>query len=121
MSKSVNKLWESPEYKTNFVKKVRGKPSNRKGVKLSDAIKEKIRQANLGEKNPNYGKPRSQSFLDKMEKTYDGVVSPDGVVYTPLVGLRAFCREHNLDSGGMSKLLNGKQSSHKGWTKYVKE
>ena len=113
----MKRLWQDPEYRANFSEKNKGRVSNRKGVKLSNETKEKIRQANLGKNNPNYGKPRSQPFMDKMRKTYDGAISPDGDIYSPIVGLNDFCIEHGLDNGQMSRVLNGKSGSHKGWTK----
>jgi len=118
ISKSVKNLWENPEYRANFSAKNKGRVSNRKGVKLSEETKEKIRQANLGENNPNYGKSKSQEFINKISKTYSGAVSPDGIVYAPITNMAKFCRNHNLDNGAMSKLMNEKQKSYKGWKKY---
>jgi len=117
ISRTVTELWKNPTYKANFVSKIKGRPSKRKGCKLSEETKEKVRQANLGAKNPNYGKPRPQSFMDKMRKNYSGIVSPDGEVFTNIVGLNEFCRQHGLDSGGMSRLVGGKIKSYKGWTR----
>ena len=117
ISKSVTELWKDPAYKANYVSKMAGRPSNRKGATLSEESKEKIRQANLGAKNPHYGKPRSQGFMDKVRKTYPGVISPDGDVFSPIVGLNAFCKEHGLDSGSMSRLVQGKITAYKGWTR----
>lgn len=117
ISISMKKRWQDPEYRANYSKARKGKTSNRKGVKLSEETKEKIRQANLGENNPNYGKPKSQAFLDKMVKTYKGAISPEGDIYSPIIGLSAFCRVFGLDTGQMSRVLNGKANSHKGWTK----
>ena len=119
ISNSVKDLWKDEEYRKQHCKPRNWKNGipNRKGVKLSEETKEKIRQANLGENNPNYGKPKSQSFIDKMAKTYSGVISPDGIVYAPITNMRVFCTEHNLDSGQMSRLMSGKVNKYKGWTK----
>jgi len=115
----MKEMWKDPEYKANWMEKMKDKRHLLcKGRKLSDATKEKLRQANLGKNNPNYGKPRSQAFLDKMQKTYSGAVSPDGVVYAPITGLNTFCKEHNLDCGSMSRVMSGKYKHHKGWTRY---
>jgi len=100
ISVAVTSLWKDPAYRENFSAKNKGRVSNRKGVTLSEETKEKLRQANLGANSPRYGKPRSQGFMDKVRKTYPGVVSPDGEIFTNIVGLNEFCRQHGLDSGG---------------------
>src|SRR4030042_3730087 len=117
ISQSIEQLWDDPEYRAKHCKPRNWKNGipNRTGVKLSDETKEKIRQANLGKNNPHYGKPRSQGFLDKVRKIYPGVVSPDGEIYSYVIGLNKFCREHNLDSGQMSRLMSGKVQTYKGW------
>lgn len=120
-SESVKRLWENPEYraKCSIPRNWKNGIPNRKGAKLSDETKEKIRQANLGSKNPHYGKPRSQGFLAKVRKIYPGVVSPDGEIFLCIVGLNEFCREHGLDSGQMSRLMSGKVRAYKGWKIYL--
>lgn len=119
ISSSISELWQDPEYREKHCKPRNWKNGipNRRGVVLSEETKQKVREANMGEKNPNYGKPKPQSFYDKMQKTYLGAVSPDGIIYSPIVGLSQFCREHGLDTGQMSRLLNGMVKSCKGWTR----
>ena len=121
ISLSVKKLWKNPEYHASHCKPRNWKNGipNRTGVKLSDETKEKIRQANLGDKNPNYGKPRSQSFVDKVAKTYPGAISPDGIIYAPITNMRRFCIEHDLDDGSMTRLMTGRYKSHRGWVKFM--
>lgn len=85
--------------------------------------REKIRQATLGEKNPNYGKPRPEETRKKISvsnyKTYIGAVSPEGIVYSPIVGMREFCRQHSLNESSMVALMHNRRFQHKGWTKYT--
>jgi group I intron endonuclease len=116
---SVKKLWEDPEYrkKCSIPRNWKNGIPNRRGAKLSDETKQKIREANAGEKNPNYGQPKTQTFMDALCKTWEGLVSPDGVLQPPITNLAQFCREHGLDSGQMSRLMTGKAKSCKGWTK----
>lgn len=45
---------------------------------------------------------------------YPPIISPLDVVYQ-VDHLNNFAKEHLLDSGNLSKLLNGKAKSHKGW------
>lgn len=119
ISEAIKKLWENPEYRErcSIPRNWKDGIPNRRGAVLSEETKQKLRDANTGANNPNYGKPRGQSFLDKMQKTYPGVISPDGVVFSPITGLKAFCNQHGLDSGQLSRVLSGKAKSHKGWTR----
>jgi group I intron endonuclease len=121
ISAAVKKLWDDPEYREKHSKPRNWKNGvpNRKGAKLSDETKDKIRQANLGENNPNYGKTRSKESRLKMAKTYKGAISPDGIIYSPIINLREFCFIHALDNGSMSKVLNGKINAYKGWTRFT--
>ena len=120
-SETVRKLWENPEYHSSHCKPRNWKNGipNRRGVKLSDETREKIRQANLGSNNPNYGKPRQKSFIDKVAHTYSGVIDPEGKVYAPIINMSAFCREHRLDNGQMTRLMQGKVVKYKGWVKFT--
>jgi group I intron endonuclease len=45
------------------------------------------------------------------------IVSPTGEIIEGR-DLQAFCYEHGLLPSGMSPVVNGKRSHHKGWTKY---
>jgi hypothetical protein len=53
---------------------------------------------------------------EKLKKTYNGLISPEGVVHNSVVGLNKFCKNYNLSSGAMSELCSGKKKSYKGWT-----
>lgn len=57
----------------------------------------------------------------KRTKPYPKIVDPYGNIYTINVSLRWFCRQMNLTYGCMNLLINGKKSSHKGWTIYTNE
>jgi len=62
---------------------------------------------------------RDPSFVAKVAKTYHGVVSPDGIIYSPVTNMSAFCREHRLDNGQMTRLMQGKVVKYKGWIKFT--
>ncbi len=111
--------------------KKRGEPS--------EETKEKIRKSNLGQIPWNKGKRGVQTHNEKTRKkmseshigkkmgkqaiekrtktrcikTYK-VISPEKYEYY-VNNIRKFCRENNLDSGNMYRVLNGQQKSHKGW------
>lgn len=47
-------------------------------------------------------------------KFYSDIIAPDGVVYS-VKNIREFCREHSLDQSALTKVLNLKAKTHKGW------
>jgi len=126
LSDSAKELWQDPIYREKHCKPRKWKDGtpNRKGVKLSDETKEKIRQANLGENNPNYGLHRSdetkmrQSLGHTKSNKYPGAISPDGTIYAPINNMSAFCREHDLGISEMVSVMHLRRRSHKGWTLY---
>jgi group I intron endonuclease len=122
ISEAIKEKWNDPKYRGKCIDGFKSRPSNRKGSKLSDETKDKIRQANLGENNPHYGKPRPQSTRDKISKsnykTYAGAISPDGIVYAPIVGMREFCKQHDLCESSMIALMRHRLDKHKGWVRY---
>jgi group I intron endonuclease len=124
ISNSVRELWKDEEYRKQHCKPrnwKRGVPP-RTGVKLSDEEKQKLREMNLGENNPNYGLHRSEEtkriMSAKMAKTYAGAVSPDGEIFAPIHHMRNFCKEHDLGESSMVALMHGRIKQHKGWTKF---
>ena len=50
------------------------------------------------------------------KKSYSGIISPEGVIYTNIRGLAEFCRRHGLSKSNMSALCSGKIKQYKGWT-----
>jgi group I intron endonuclease len=57
-------------------------------------------------------RPRKPVF----SKAYYGFISPEGVAFSPIQNLRAFCREHGLLRSSMDKLYRGIIQNHRGWT-----
>jgi len=49
-------------------------------------------------------------------KTYDGFITPNGMLAGSITNLAAFCREHGLDNTHMVAVVNGRILSHRGWT-----
>lgn len=76
-----------------------------------------------GAAKSKFGKKAWQSleYRAKFEKTYRGFISPEGKVYSPVVGIRRFARQYQLDPGELIKVHNGKRRQHKGWTKYFND
>jgi hypothetical protein len=58
-----------------------------------------------------------QKVREAKMKTWQGFVSPSGVVYGPIINLAAFCREFNLDPDAMRALDLGVNKTSKGWRK----
>ena len=55
-------------------------------------------------------------------KTVNGIklISPDGTVYTKIVGIKDFALKHKLSPNHFSELLAQKRKSHKGWKLLIK-
>ena len=87
-----------------------GKPRDKKTI-------EKCRVANLGEKNPNFGKIGILSAVSKKVL----LISPEGEIFK-IYSYTSFCKKNNLTASNLRKVFQGKRKHHKGWTgKYLKE
>jgi len=137
----------SAEYSQNISKRMSGKnhPYYNKvgpnfGKSCSEFTKQKLREINLGDKNPNFGTVRSlesrvktrQSNIktnsgrltkkhnDKMSMSRSGgkiytVISPSGQEFT-FVNQALFAKEHDVSQQSLSRLLRGERKSYLGWT-----
>lgn len=88
-----------------------------KGRTTSEETRHKLSAANKG-KRRNVGREINEITKKKIAEAnakYFIVTSPEGIEFT-IKGLNRFCRENNLSPSNMSKIANGKQSLHKGWT-----
>jgi len=89
-----------------------------------------------GQLSPTYGMKHKQESIEKMKqnrkgkcaglenhntKTYDlsadPLVSPVGVLYTLIISLNSFCKEHGLSTSHLRGIIFSKPAykSHKGW------
>lgn len=63
------------------------------------------------------GVPKTPEHIEKMaaakRKAY--ILTTPENCEIQIVGLRRFCRDHNLDESALIKVAQGKQSTHKGW------
>lgn len=106
-SRRTKELWESQEYREKVVSAMRGVPK-------TEEMKESLR---AGSKRRWARQEERDAIGRKRANTYDGFISPDGIVYSPVINMREFCRTHNLCRPSMSKLNKGDISDHKGWTR----
>lgn len=60
-----------------------------------------------------------QANIARRQKTYIGVISPDGVVYSPITNLSRFAKEHGLDIRDLRHLVHGRQKIYHGWVALV--
>jgi len=60
----------------------------------------------------------SQAARNTLNETYQ-LIDAEGTIHT-FDNQRQFCLEHNLHTGSISNILNGKRKSHKGFKKYDK-
>lgn len=68
----------------------------------------------------NFDIARLKSIL-VTQKTYDGFINPDGIVFSPVINLTKFAREHKLTRQSLYRVYTNQLNHHKGWTKYNKE
>jgi len=88
----------------------------RKGMKFSDKHKENLSKARRKRITTEETKQRmSKASKGKINiKTYK-LIDPDENEYITTNGLVLFCKEHNLTSQNLHKVLNGQREHHKGW------
>jgi len=89
---------------------------------LSDEHKEKLRKANIGKNNPNYGKKASQETKYKMSKSRSGIKHPNsnwweltfsnGNTIT-MCGLSNWLKENNYSCGNIHMVYLGIRKKHK--------
>lgn len=60
---------------------------------------------------------RESRYLCSNPKKQALVKSPENIVYE-VKGISVFAREHQLDIGALSKIINKQRKAHKGWTLY---
>lgn len=58
----------------------------------------------------------NKDYHHEEKRTYDiRLISPEGTVYGPIIGLCAFAREHGFHKGNLRLLINGDLKSCMGW------
>ena len=112
----------------------------RKGKLPSEETRRKLSEANKGENHPNYGKSLSEETRKKISELHKGknvsiksiekfrnnfkktyyLVSPIGEIIEEYDTFCGICKKYDLDVGALSRVKNGKQKQHKGWT-FLKE
>lgn len=116
ISDSMKKLWKTEDYRrkvteshvgTKATEESRRKRSEMDKIRArtDPAYQERLRRMN-------------QKTVEVHSKTYDGFISPGGIIYREVKNLSAFCREHGLSQGDMRQVFLGLRKQHKGWTRY---
>lgn len=112
----------SPERRKKLVEGFSGDNNPSRKKLFSPERRSMMSKIMSGDKNPNFGKPRSEEVKEKIRKSnckklYNGIVSPDGIVYDGINNMSEFCRNHGLIVTNMIAVINGRNKSHKGWHK----
>lgn len=122
LSEGAKSSWNNPQSKQRNVdviekrkksyKNTRNDPTshfNSELAKQNRSIARKLVMKNPQsiQNNPSYVHPKSKMYF---------VVSPEGIEYT-VIGMKKFCREHNLNSGHMFQVALGNEIHYKGWTR----
>ena len=90
------------------------------GKKLSQSHIEKLRIANAGKNNPNYGKVASKETREKMRLSQKkhhfcywwSIVFSDGSIVNTY-GLNTWCKENGYNAGCVHMVYSGRRKSHK--------
>lgn len=89
-----------------------------KGHKVSEETKKLLSSALKGNRNFE-GHPHTEEtkklLSEQKAKTWY-IVSPEGE-NIEVTNLRSFCLNNNMSPSAMSRVVNGKQRHHKGWTR----
>lgn len=88
-----------------------------KGRKASLETKAKISAAHQGISISDETR-KKRAFTRSRGKTYTAI-SPDGIVYTGIVCVELFAREHGVWASELWLVLNGRKHHTKGWTGYI--
>lgn len=75
-------------------------------------FKEKMIQVN---KKNSINQELLKKLIEGSQKTYNGLISPDGTVYSPITNLSKFARDNNLIYGNLYQLITGKWGQYDGW------
>ena len=114
MSLASKKRFDDPKFKEKMSKISRDRmSSNSFRQELSKLTKEKFAI------DSEYRMRHKLAVQSKCSKLYDGFISPDGIIYSPVFNLTEFCNVHNLTQQNMDKLAKGYRRHHKGWTRYI--
>jgi group I intron endonuclease len=102
-------------YNCNFIST---KPPSPLGRKSSIDTKKKLSILRMGKNNPQYGKKLSDYTKKKMSESRSKkdyfFISPQNKIVC-IRNLRFFCRENNLNNGGMYNVQTGRIKQYKGW------
>ncbi len=96
---------------------------------LSEEHKEKLRKANIGKNNPNYGKRASKETREKMSKSHLGekhshsnlwkITFTNGNILI-ICGLSNWSRENGYSVGNIHRVYTGNRKKHKNIIKVEK-
>src|SRR6266704_1266098 len=87
--------------------------TNSLGKKLSPEPRARRQASHLGKKHTPESRTKAQEAKrDKMKTLI--ATAPDGTEYL-VHGIKAFCREHDLIPGQLSKVARGEYNHHRGW------
>ena len=89
-----------------------------RGRIFSEQHKKRLRDASVGINNHRYGTKRPKTERDKLSKAKSSrwkIRIPSGDI-VDVLGLNAFCREHNLKPSSLHKTYVGQRKQHKNYT-----
>jgi hypothetical protein len=91
-----------------------------KGHSVFQETRNKIGLANRGRKHTAEAVAKIQkASIGRIKpiKTYQGFISPEGIIYRDIEDLKRFCIKLDLNYANMNQVDNGHKRQHKGWRK----
>jgi group I intron endonuclease len=124
-SHEVKERWQDPEYKARVSQSIKNSNTEEVKKKRADSIKKafsdpEVKLRWLERMKEVRSDPEVIDKMSKANSKYFGrVEGPNGNIYE-VVGIRRFCREHNLQYSPFRGLKYNPNKTYKGW-KYIHE
>lgn len=112
-SERSKKNWQNPEY---LAKNPCGTSQEKSDRILEKWKNEEYRNKMIEVCKQNSSNVKSkQRLIARSQKTYNGLIAPDGTVYSPIVNLRQFAKDHSVIYNHLWNLVSGKYGQYDGW------
>jgi group I intron endonuclease len=116
---SRNRVW-TDEARANISKGLTGRKlseEHKKKIGINSRNRPKESNERAGRKNKeHYNDPEFyENCRIKSCKTWEGIISPTGEIYSPIEDLKTFCECFDLNYLAILHVLSGEKKAHRGW------
>jgi len=113
LSKASKQKWQDPNY---LAKNPCGTSQEKSQRMLKLWQDENFREKMLKTiKVVSHKAENIKNLVERSQKTYNGLIAPDGTVYSPITNLSKFARENNLIYINLYQLVTGVFGQYNGW------